>query len=171
MDPLLKNIHEELGIDSSILENYKLPLCKEPNVKDLEVVDIDIEGRPFVLVSSAAQAWREMVEAARKDRIPLLPYSGFRSYVYQKQILKRKLDSGHTLESILTENAIPGYSEHHTGRAVDISESRVLETKFELTESFTWLTQNASKFNFYMSYPKDNTKGIIYEPWHWCYKE
>ena len=37
--------------------------------------------------------------------------------------------------------------------------------------SFKWLEKNASQFGFYLSYPKNNIKGIKYEPWHWSYLE
>ncbi|MBK7960075.1 MAG: D-alanyl-D-alanine carboxypeptidase family protein [Bdellovibrionales bacterium] len=30
-----------------------------------------------------------------------------------------------------------------------------------------WLTENASRFEFQLSYPRNNDHGIIYEPWHW----
>jgi D-alanyl-D-alanine carboxypeptidase len=45
----------------------------------------------------------------------------------------------------------------------------VLEEEFEQTPEFLWLTQNASRFEFRMSYPRNNDQGIIYEPWHWYY--
>ncbi len=81
----------------------------------------------------------------------------------------------------LTENAkwiaLPGYSEHGSpvNNAIDIvtedgingfSENQKGED-FEVTEVYKWLTQNAGKFNFYLSYPKDNNLGVAYEPWHW----
>jgi hypothetical protein len=45
----------------------------------------------------------------------------------------------------------------------------LLEEEFELTDSFTWLKENAHQFDFRLSYPRGNDLGIIYEPWHWFY--
>jgi len=44
-----------------------------------------------------------------------------------------------------------------------------LEEDFENTDVFSWLKKNAQKFDFSLSYPRDNANNIIYEPWHWLY--
>ena len=41
--------------------------------------------------------------------------------------------------------------------------------EFENTTAFQWLTSNAATFGFTMTYPRKNTYGIDYEPWHWCF--
>lgn len=170
MNLLLESIYKELGITEAHLSKNRLPFCEEPPLKSLEVIDIDPEGKPFILTKAAGAAWLRMSEAAKNDGITLLPFSGFRSYTYQKNLVLKKLNTGRILEDILTENAIPGFSEHHTGRAVDISDDKpLLEIAFEKTEAFDWLTQNAARFNFSMTYPRNNNLGIVYEPWHWCF--
>src|SRR5690606_41627176 len=72
---------------------------------------------------------------------------------------------------ILEVNAAPGWSEHHSGRAVDISApgEPPAEESFEATPAFAWLRANAAGLGFTMSYPRDNPHGIVYEPWHWRY--
>jgi D-alanyl-D-alanine carboxypeptidase len=172
MDQALKALHDVLGIHESHLSANRLPFHAQPALEDLEVVDIDCDGKPFILISSTAQAWRKMKTAAAGDKIELFPFSGFRSYVYQKNLIEKRLQAGRQLESILTHVAIPGFSEHHSGRAIDIHAPGrpVLEEEFELTDSFAWLRENAHKFDFRLSYPRGNTLGIIYEPWHWFYE-
>lgn len=69
-------------------------------------------------------------------------------------------------------SAPPGYSEHHTGYVVDIGDSRQPEAHleaelFERTEAYYWLTKNAHKFHFELSFPQGNSAGVDYEPWHW----
>jgi len=171
MDKLLAEIHEKLGISQIHLEANKLKLNPQPDLQMLEVVDIDFEGKPFILLSSTAKSWREMVEQAKKDKITLKPFSGFRSYIHQMGLIQRRLSEGRELTKILTHIAIPGFSEHHTGRAIDIHAEgqNVLEEEFELTQEFQWLSKNAAKFQFRLSYSRDNDQGIIYEPWHWFY--
>ena len=75
------------------------------------------------------------------------------------------------LETIMRVNALPGHSEHHTGEALDLGTSSEtdLETQFEETSAFKWLSKNAHQFRFSLSYPRDNAHGFIYEPWHWRY--
>jgi D-alanyl-D-alanine carboxypeptidase len=70
-------------------------------------------------------------------------------------------------------NTLAAYSEHHSGCAVDIgsNDAAVLETDFEDSQAFKWLSNKATKFNFKLSYPRNNDSGIIYEPWHWCYQK
>ena len=67
---------------------------------------------------------------------------------------------------------MPGYSEHHTGNAIDLTskELKGLSVSFEDTEEFAWLVDHAETYGFYLSYPKDNKEGIMYEPWHWMFK-
>lgn len=171
MEQILIDGHSKLGITRAHIEANKLKFQKQPNLSSLEIVDLDFEGKPFILHSTAALAWREMVSAAEKEKVFIKPFSGFRSYKHQVNLIERHLKNGRAIESILTHIAIPGYSEHHTGLAVDVHAdgNSVLEEAFELTREFEWLRQNASRYKFHLSYPRGNDQGIIYEPWHWYY--
>ena len=66
-------------------------------------------------------------------------------------------------------NAAPGFSEHHSGLALDIGtqDEPPAEESFERTAAFAWLRDHAGEHGFVMSYPRDNPHGIVYEPWHW----
>jgi D-alanyl-D-alanine carboxypeptidase len=98
--------------------------------------------------------------------------SAFRSIDRQVEILREKLAQGVSLEAILAVSAPPGFSEHHTGCAIDLTTDGVppLEVEFENTAAFRWLTENAARFGFVLSFPPGNRYGYEYEPWHWCYK-
>jgi D-alanyl-D-alanine carboxypeptidase len=113
-----------------------------------------------------------MQASAREADITLLPLSGFRSIARQAEIIRAKFAAGRSIETILGVNAPPGYSEHHTGRALDIGTPHSLpfEEGFAETDAFIWLTANASHYGFVLSYPRDNPYGIAYEPWHWCWR-
>jgi len=99
--------------------------------------------------------------------------SAFRSIERQVEIIQAKLARNMSMEKILTLSAPPGYSEHHTGCAIDINTPGCIATEeeFERTEAFRWLQENATYFNFTLSYPRDNKLGFIYEPWHWCFQQ
>jgi len=159
---------QELGINPSYGDARGLPLCEEP--PEVVLVGLDIFGRPRHLVPEAATHWHAMRDAARADGTELLLISAFRSVDYQRAIFDRKLGQGTTIDEILRVNAAPGYSEHHTGRAVDIATRGCppLTEAFETTAAFEWLTANAARFGFAMTFPRDNPHGIVYEPWHWA---
>lgn len=171
MDKLLKDIYQELGICETYLANRGIAPWKQACLSDLIVADIDFEGKPLVLTKQTALAWSQLHAQAEVDNILLLPFSGFRSYLYQKGLIKAKLDKGVDIGTILTSLAPPGYSEHHTGRAIDITTApcKSLTEEFEKTDAFAWLSEHASRFGFVLSFPRDNEHGFIYEPWHWCY--
>lgn len=158
----------ELGIHPSYATDRGLPLCVEP--PEVVLIGLDIFGRPRHLEPAAAKQWSAMREAAKAEDIELLLVSAFRTVDYQRSILDRKLAQGVSLDDILRLNAAPGYSEHHTGRAVDIASRGCppLTEAFETTAVFEWLTRHASRFGFEMSYPRGNPYGMAYEPWHWA---
>lgn len=129
----------------------------------------DRYARPLWLTARTAHTWQRMQAAARRDEIALEAISGYRSHDYQLGIFRRKLARGQTVAEILAVNAAPGFSEHHSGRALDLGTpgEPAAEQSFEKTSAFTWLEKHASDFGFVMSYPRDNQHGIVYEPWHW----
>ncbi len=129
------------------------------------------DGKILRLAPSAARAWRRMEAAAAKDGVTLLPLSAFRSVARQATIIRRKLARGQQIADILRVSALPGCSEHHTGRALDLGAPGhlKLETTFARTPEFRWLQRRAGEFGFRLSYPRHNPHGISYEPWHWCW--
>ena len=165
---IINKIHQELSINSRIFDNEKYLFYLESK----NLLEINSGGKNHFLDIRAAKSWKEMSVSATLDGILIYIISGFRSYEYQKQIFLRKLNSGQSIENILQVNAPPGYSEHHSGQAVDIGtdDCEPLVEEFEETKAFKWLQKNAYKYNFFLSYPRNNQKGVIYEPWHWCFR-
>lgn len=160
-----------LGISSELITARGLRECEE--AATLEVAEVGADGRDHMLIPLAAEAWRGLRAAALGDGIDLFIVSAFRSIERQAEIVRRKLETGAVVESILTVCAPPGFSEHHTGRAVDLSTSgsRALEVEFDQTAAYAWLTQHAAEFGYYLSYPIGNRWGYQYEPWHWCFQD
>lgn len=166
----IRTIHRELGIPDHYLETTRLPLYAEPD--DLVATEPDFYQRPQRLTLAAHRAWIAMRQAAAGEGIVLHLISAFRGLDYQCELIRKKLQKGDSIGEILTVNAAPGFSEHHTGRAVDLNttDCAVLEQEFENTEAFQWLKRKAQDYGFVLSYPRDNPWGIEYEPWHWCYQ-
>ncbi|NIJ68688.1 M15 family metallopeptidase [Xanthomonas sp. 60] len=159
---------QRLGLDAdSYARASHLVLEAEPAL--LHPAGRDRFGRPVWLRRAAAQAWQRMRVTAQREGIALDAISGYRSHDYQLGIFQRKLARGQTVQEILTVNAAPGFSEHHTGLALDIGTpgDPPAEERFEQTGAFAWLQDNAGAHGFRLSYPRDNPHGIVYEPWHW----
>ena len=164
----------------SLNKSLKIPLTYgieraltlHQNAEELTDIGVDCWNRPQQMLPQAAAAWTLMQHGAKNDGITLLPVSAFRSIDYQSRLIKRKLENSDDIESILEVSAAPGFSEHHTGRAIDITDAicTPLENEFSNSKAYQWLQYNAEDFGFFMSYPKDNPHGIIWEPWHWCWQ-
>ena len=158
-----------LGVLPGFLETRRLPIYAD--AERLTLVEVDAAGRELLLTPQTVTAWQSMSERASHDDVELFVVSAFRSFDQQLQIIKRKLIAGQDWEEMFRVSAPPGCSEHHTGRAVDIGtpHCKVLDEEFEQTEAFDWLVRFAGKFGFRLSYPRGNSFGYAYEPWHWCF--
>ncbi|MEG4328343.1 M15 family metallopeptidase [Microcoleus sp. herbarium5] len=145
-----------------------LPYPEAP-AKDLVSVTSDGSVK---LRSSAAAKYQEMVNAAAASGIYFAPISGFRSLQDQQHVFfDVKAERRQNASKRAEVSAPPGYSEHHTGYAIDIGDGTApehnLSPSFENTQAFKWLEANAVAFSFEMSFPKNNGQGVSYEPWHW----
>ena len=168
----LAALHRSLGIPPDYGRSRRLRAFREADPAKLIFVGRDpSDNKPVRLSPRAAIAWRRMHTAAAAAGITLIPLSGFRSLRRQTALIRRKLATGRLLADILRYVAAPGFSEHHTGRAIDIGDPTDInvEESFARTPAFRWLRRHAGKFGFVMSYPRRNPHGIGYEPWHWCW--
>jgi len=167
----LRKLWARLGLPADVADRAAKRL--QPEAKRLVFIGrARDDGRILKLTPRAAAAWRRMQTAAAEDAITLLPLSAFRSVARQTAIIRRKLARGERIEAILRVSAVPGCSEHHTGRALDFGAPGhlTLEVSFARTREFRWMKRHAPNFGFYLSYPRNNRQGIAYEPWHWCWR-
>ncbi len=165
----LRIIHHELGITEECTFGRQGPIFVEN--AELVRAGFDLYDRDLYLARPAAEAWMSMQSAARHDGINLIVVSGFRSVRRQQEIIRRKVDAGQQLIEILRENAAPGHSQHHTGFALDLADDsncEPLSEAFEQHRAFEWLSRRAAGFGFSLQYPRRNSQGFIYEPWHWA---
>jgi D-alanyl-D-alanine carboxypeptidase len=126
----------------------------------------------ILLHKTAAEKFLAMQKAARAQGVILQPLSGFRSVEEQKSLFfEVKEQRGQVATKRAEVSAPPGYSEHHTGYAIDIGDAKATHTHlseaFEKTVAFQWLAKNAAYYSFELSFPRDNFQGVSYEPWHW----
>lgn len=144
------------------ITHYKYSDCKPSEI-------VTVNG--MKVHKDCAAAFKKMQQAAKEQGIDLRIVSGFRSTEYQKTVFPKKFTnkknpSEKEFISRLKFSAPPGFSEHHTGYAIDINS---LEQTFESTKAYKWLSEHAKEYGFEMSFPKDNKQGLGFEPWHWRY--
>ena len=138
----------------------------KPDKIKFKFIGNNVYNNKIYLEEKAANAYLKMKNEALKDGVNLKLLSGFRSYDYQNKLIEKKLKNNISLKNVLKLVKLPGFSQHHTGRAIDfISEFK----KFEKSDQFKWLIKNAKNFGFILSYPKNNNE-MMFEPWHWFYK-
>ncbi len=183
IESIISSIDPEDNTEYLILVNKQNALGNKYEPSDLEYISANTNGKGIKLRHDAQIAvsamMREMsAELGTGDQFVT---SAYRPYSYQYTLfegyVKDHMDEGMTreeAEAAASEySARPGTSEHQSGLCVDITNiadmNGKLEEKFEDTEIFNWLSQNAHKFGFILRYPKDKVDitGYTYEPWHY----
>ena len=146
-------------------------LPKQKEAKNL--VTFFENNESFQATQKTYNAWIKLKECALADGINLILVSAFRSIQRQQELVEEKRKKNISEKEIFSILARPGYSEHHTGRALDLHSpgSALLEEDFENTDAFLWLQKNANEYGFFMSYPRNNKYNIVYEPWHWYFNK
>ena len=152
----------------SILGHFAYAEAEPTNLREVG----RFNGRTERLRSAAAERFGEMQAMARQSGLELVAISGFRSTEVQETLFFQVGQSqSMTPQERALVSAPPGYSEHHTGYAIDIGDGKRphthLNVEFETTPAFRWLQANAARYGFELSFPKDNENGVSYEPWHW----
>jgi D-alanyl-D-alanine carboxypeptidase len=122
------------------------------------------------MTAEAASALEKLYYQAKQEHVELVGVSGYRSYDYQKAIYRWNVREVGKKQADKT-SAAPGYSEHQTGLAMDLSTPYLhykLDKKFGATQAGQWLATHASEFGFIIRYPqgKEEITGYHYEPWH-----
>lgn len=112
---------------------------------------VDIGGN-HKLQPAAAQAYNQMVDAAKSEGINWSVTDSYRTYDEQVDLARRKGIYGRGGLA-----AVPGTSNHGWGLAVDLGGG----ANQEGSKQNEWLQQNAGRFGF---------ANISGEPWHWEYK-
>jgi D-alanyl-D-alanine carboxypeptidase len=165
----INEVDRGLGIPADYAAKHHLHL--QPEAKHLVQVPRDVYGRKVEMVAPAAAALKRMFAAAAHAGIKLETVSGFRSFAYQTHLVREKLHRGMSITQALKINAVPGYSEHQTGCAIDLTTPGVpaADVSFGDSKAFRWMQQHAGEFGFHLSFPRGNKYGYEYEPWHWRY--
>jgi D-alanyl-D-alanine carboxypeptidase len=155
-----------------VIVNKQRPLSpKTYAASDLVTVPVAHVYAPM-LRKKASDAVVKMFKAFKKETGKAMQsQSAYRSYSAQKSVYAGWVSSLGKKGADLT-SARPGYSEHQTGLAIDISAKPAkcaLQACFAKTAQGKWLAKNAWKYGFVLRYPKGETAvtGYEFEPWHY----
>lgn len=141
---------------------YKVPDGYSP--PDL----VNVDGQK--MRKEAADAFVKMRNDASRENLRIRAVSGYRTVSYQRGLYNRYLSSD-SQENVDRYSARPGYSEHHTGLAVDVFGSVDGLRQFENTPEFPWVRDNCYKYGFIIRYfeETEDITGYESEPWHLRY--
>jgi len=124
------------------------------------------------LRGEATNLLKDMTQAISSARIDYTVTSAYRSYAQQVSAYGFWLGyySGNVDATDLV-SARPGFSEHQLGSTLDFvtSANGYVFSGFQFTPLSDWLSRNAYKYGFVLSYPegKTNVTGYSFEPWHY----
>ncbi len=107
----------------------------------------------------------QLADSAQSDGIKLTIHDSYRDFYAQRQAYNQA-----PTKTVVTQ---PGYSQHHTGLAIDFTTPEIrniidVNSGFADTSAGRWLNQNAWKYGFVQSYTNGHD-GIKNEPWHYLY--
>lgn len=152
-------------------KKHKLPDGYVPS--DLVSLTVATAYGDVQMKQEASDAMTNMFSAANAEGVYPVVTTAYRSEDFQSQLYNGYVERDGQ-EAADTYSSRPGYSDHQTGLAADIScesNSYYLNQDFENTAEGQWLAQHAHEYGFVMRYPKDkqDITGYMYEPWHFRY--
>ena len=156
--------------DFLVLADREHPLSENSIPSDLVELDsfsIRVNKKGMELRKPAFDALQKMKNDMEKEGLYMLVSSAYRSYAYQEKIYNYYI-SVYGQEETDKFSARPGTSQHQLGTAVDFGS---VSEEYADTAEGMWMSENASKYGFSLSYPEghENTTGYNFEPWHYRY--
>jgi D-alanyl-D-alanine carboxypeptidase len=150
------------------------PIGHQPG--DLTSVPVPFVNAPQLRAEASAQVVEMFAQFQAETGMQMQSQSAYRSYAMQLHVYNNWVALLGQEEADLM-SARPGYSEHQTGLAIDISElpmncpPDLVASCFARTPQGMWLAANAFKWGFVLRYPfgKARVTGYDFEPWHYRY--
>ncbi len=167
-----KKMYEDADVitkfDEAVLAN-KYHKLDESFVPDnlVQIKDSCSKNKSY-LSKTAQVAFENMCDAAKEDGKNILSNSAYRSYKDQQDVYDTYLSLyGQTYVDNYV--AVPGFSEHQTGLALDVAAKGY--STFKTSPEYTWMLENAYKYGFILRYPKEKQEitGYKNEAWHFRY--
>ena len=141
-------------------------------------VDVTL-GYPTEIRQVAIGPLVQMIADMQNSGLEPFIISGYRSYAAQAISWEKWNREEPERAAILS--ARPGHSEHQLGTTIDFGSPELADivgiadiefhTYFYQTSEGIWLAENAHRYGFTLSYPREAQEltGFFYEPWHYRY--
>jgi len=134
-------------------------------------------GQPCELQAAMVPDLTRLIAAMHDAHLggELRGVSCYRSIAHQQRVFcearrpgKPCVDPARRAESV----APPGHSEHGTGYAIDFGvrpegDCPDVDPCIASSAAGQWLLMNAPDYGFELSFPRANSQGVTWEPWHW----
>ena len=162
--------------------NYLVLVNKQNKLPDdweekVELADAkDFEGGTIQVEKEALEQFNKLKDALHEEGVDIVLDSCYRSVKRQQEIWDEFTEK-YGEEYTKTYVAVPGYSEHHTGLAIDVAlekDGTVIYDNDEMIaekEIFAKVHEKLADYGFILRYKegKEETTGYGYEPWHFRY--
>lgn len=154
--PLLLNRYNRIHAPAGELKVLPSSYCAPKKTIELE--------------AAAADAFVALCEAAKAENsIWIYANQGYRSLEAQERLIAYYTER-EGREAACKRCAPAGFSEHHSGLAIDVGGGRYEETeKVQDRETvYSWIAENGYRFGFFLKNlkGKEHITGTRYEPWH-----
>jgi len=168
-----KEYYEDVKItntfSNTMLVNKYNGISEDFKVSDLVQIssECSVDSENY-LSKEAATAFEKMCLDARGQGYSIYANSAYRDYQTQTDTYNKYFDlyGQSYVDKYVTK---PGFSEHHTGLALDVKSGN--SSIFKDSKEFEWMKNNCYKYGFIYRYQesKVDITGIASEPWHYRY--
>lgn len=141
------------GVNASSLNRYVLPILSD---------------MCEAMIAANQETLGSYEKYSSSDYDHILISSSYRDKIYQQDLYNKAMQGAVDPDKVYV--AAPGFSEHHTGLAIDIkiytSDAKTVDLR---ANEYAWLTSNCSKYGFIQRYTdeKFDLTGISGEEWHY----
>ena len=158
--------------DSQLLEKYSKVFFLNEYYAPAQLVAVpnDYSYSDTKVLKLQNEVWphlKQMIDDAKSSSVTMYVFSAYRSF-NEQSALKSDYKITYGAGTANSFSADQGYSEHQLGTTIDMIAPGLggILDNFGDTKQYTWLINNAYRYGFVISYPKNNTF-YVYEPWHW----
>ncbi len=158
--------------DSQLLEKYSKVFFLNEYYAPAQLVAVpnDYSYSDTKVLKLQNEVWphlKQMIDDAKSSSVTMYVFSAYRSF-NEQSALKSDYKVTYGSGTANSFSADQGYSEHQLGTTIDMIAPGLggILDNFGDTKQYTWLINNAYRYGFVISYPKNNTF-YVYEPWHW----
>lgn len=177
---------DDIHRGSCILVNFEVPYVFEEDedvysVFKNKTISYKVTSGSVYLRMETINAMNDMMDAfyAQTENRNIMVNSGYRNAKQQQEVYDSKLQlNGEEYAEKYVQK--PGYSEHHTGYAMDLAvydegdldvEGDEAVWTFDGKDEYFWVDQNCDQYGFVLRYSasKEDVTKISYESWHYRY--